>query len=119
MTHPTRRRLASNLSNTLVIALVAAAGGCASGKKHVQVPGPWQGKVFVSNERSGDIAVIDNAQRKFLGMIAVGKRPRGILVSRDGTVVYVALSGSPIGGPKVDESKLPPADKRADGIGMI
>ena len=31
----------------------------------------------------------------------------------------IALSGSPIGGPGVDESKLPPADRAADGIGVV
>ena len=29
------------------------------------------------------------------------------------------LSGSPIGGPGVDESKLPPPDRTADGIGVV
>ena len=54
-----------------------------------------------------------------LQSIAVGKRPRGIRGSPDGKTVYVALSGSPMGGPNVDESKLPPPDRRHDGIGVI
>ena len=49
----------------------------------------------------------------------LGKRPRGVRVSPDGTKLFVALSGSPIAGPGVDESKLPPADKTADGIGIF
>jgi DNA-binding beta-propeller fold protein YncE len=40
-------------------------------------------------------------------------------LSPDGTRLYVALSGSPIAGPGVDESKLPPADRSADGIGVV
>ena len=51
--------------------------------------------------------------------IPVGKRPRGIKLSRDGKTLYVALSGSPRGGPGVDESKLPPADRAADGVGVV
>src|SRR4029079_11556325 len=51
--------------------------------------------------------------------IAVGKRPRGIRLSKDGKELLVALSGSPIRGPGVDESKLPPADRTADGIGVV
>jgi YVTN family beta-propeller protein len=39
--------------------------------------------------------------------IPLGKRPRGIAASPDGTRLYVALSGSPDAGPGVDESKLP------------
>ena len=59
------------------------------------------------------------AAQKVLTTIPVGKRPRGIRVSPDGSTLYVALSGSPIAGPGVDESKLPPPDKRADGIGVV
>src|SRR5262249_14996302 len=51
--------------------------------------------------------------------INVGKRPRGIKLSPDGKLLYVALSGSPIAGPGVDESKLPLPDRAADGIGVI
>ena len=41
----------------------------------------------------------------------LGKRPRGIRVSPDRTQLYIALSGSPISPPGVDESKLPPPDR--------
>ena len=51
--------------------------------------------------------------------IPVGKRPRGLRLSHDRKVLYVALSGSPRGGPGIDESKLPPPDRTADGIGVI
>jgi YVTN family beta-propeller protein len=40
-------------------------------------------------------------------------------VSPDKRTIYVALSGSPIAGPGVDESTLSPADKTADGIGVF
>src|SRR4051794_3120244 len=53
-------------------------------------------RVYVSNERSNDISVIDAATRKVVTAIPVGKRPRGIHVSRDNRTIYVALSGSPI-----------------------
>jgi YVTN family beta-propeller protein len=76
-------------------------------------------RVYVSNERSNDISVIDAGTQAELGRIAVGKRPRGILVSRDNQTVYVALSGSPIAGPHVKDEDLPPADKKADGIAMV
>ena len=49
----------------------------------------------------------------------MGKRPRGVKVSHDGKTLYVALSGSPRGGPGVDESKLPPPDRSADGVGVV
>jgi YVTN family beta-propeller protein len=93
-------------------------------------------QIFVTNERSGDVTVIDGGDFKVTSTIAVGKRPRGIHVSPDGKTVYVALSGTPIEGPPAldaqgnpilkknnksdddddDESK---ADKSADGIGIV
>jgi len=76
-------------------------------------------RVYVSNERSGDISVIDTAANQVVATIPVGKRPRGIHVSRDGRTVYVALSGSPIAGPNVRDEDLPPADKKADGIAAV
>src|SRR4051794_20818297 len=84
--------------------------------------------VCVSNEKSGSVTL-------FRGMgpaetIPVGKRPRGIHASPDGRFLYVALSGSPIGGPpqldargnpifKVDDDGEDDADHSADGIGVV
>ena len=75
--------------------------------------------VYVSNEDSNDISVIDTRTDSVVATIPVGTRPRGILVSPDGRTVYVALSGSPKAPPGVDESTLPPPDKAADGIAAI
>jgi YVTN family beta-propeller protein len=75
--------------------------------------------VFVSNETQGTVVMLHGATGAVQGSIPVGKRPRGIKLSRDGSRLFVALSGSPIAGPGVDESKLPPADRAADGIGVI
>jgi len=73
-------------------------------------------RLYVTNEISGDLSVIDPAARREIARIQLGKRPRGITPSPDGRLLYIALSGSPVGGPGVDESALPPADKAADGI---
>lgn len=76
-------------------------------------------RVYVTNERSGDLSVIDGATHEVVATVPLGKRPRGIQVSPDRTQLFVALSGSPIAGPGVDESKLPPPDPSADGIGIV
>jgi YVTN family beta-propeller protein len=76
-------------------------------------------RVYVSNEDGGSISVIDGQTEAVVATIPVGKRPRGMRLSPDGRFLYVALSGSPKGGPGVDESKLPPPDRTADGIGVI
>src|SRR5678816_2882912 len=75
--------------------------------------------VYVTNERSGDMSIIDSITNEVVSTVPLGKRPRGIHISPDQKTVYVALSGSPIAGPGVDESKLPPPDKNADGIGVF
>src|SRR5213596_3561255 len=70
--------------------------------------------VFVSNERSGDVTVIDGASDTVVATLPVGKRPRGIHATTDGKRLFVTLSGSPRLAPGVDTER-PPADKTADG----
>jgi len=75
--------------------------------------------VYVTDETQGNVVVVDPAAGTVIATIAVGKRPRGAHLSPDGKQLLVALSGSPIAGPNVDESKLPPPDRSADGIGVV
>lgn len=76
-------------------------------------------RVFVTNEKSGDLSIIDGSTLEVIATIPLGKRPRGIHASPDGRTIYVALSGSPMAPPGVDEDTLPPPDKSADGIGVF
>ena len=76
-------------------------------------------RLYVSDETGGNVVVIDPGSATVIERIPVGKRPRGIRLSRDGKSLFIALSGSPIAGPGVDESALPPADRTADGIGQL
>ena len=82
-------------------------------------PTPPPYYVYVTNEASGDLSVIDPISRSVTATIPLGKRPRGVKANADGTQLFAALSGSPAAGPGVDESKLPPPDKTADGIGVV
>jgi YVTN family beta-propeller protein len=75
-------------------------------------------RVFVTNELSGDLSVIAGEPPALEATVPLGKRPRGLAAGKDGHHLYVALSGSPIAPPGVDESSLPPPDKAADGIGV-
>src|SRR5262245_21394641 len=112
------------------VLLAALTVGCSKSEQPPPQPGTpvpvaqtpavgSAGRIFVTNENGGDISVIDVASHRVTATIPDGKRPRGIRLSPDGTLLYVALSGSPIAGPGVDESKLPPPDRKADGIGLI
>ena len=76
-------------------------------------------RVYVSNEGSGDLTVIDPVKMEAEATVPIGKRARGIHASADGKLIYIALSGSPFAPPGVDESTLPPPDKSADGIGVF
>lgn len=80
---------------------------------------PAAGLVFVTNEFSGSLSIVEGRTGRMLGTYPLGKRPRGIKLSPDGRTIYVALSGSPVAPPGTDESKLPPPDPSADGIGIF
>jgi YVTN family beta-propeller protein len=80
---------------------------------------PGKERVYVSDEDGGAIVVIDATRDEVITRIAVGKRPRGLVISPDGERLYVALSGSPKSPPGVDPSTIPPADRSADGIGVV
>jgi YVTN family beta-propeller protein len=95
-----------------VLALMLIAG-CGGGREARGT------RLYVTNEMSGDLTIIDPDARRAIGRVALGKRPRGIVASPDGRLLYIALSGSPAAGPGVDESRLPPADKGADGIAIF
>jgi len=103
-----RRRL-RGVAGVLAAALLLSRGAPAAAPE----------RLYTSDETGGNVVVVDPQHRSVVARIAVGKRPRGIQISPDHTRVYVALSGSPIGGPNVDESKLPPPDRRYDGIGVV
>lgn len=99
-----------------IAALTLIGCGPEAGEQRSPVGGYY---IYVTNEVSGDVSVIDPVSRKTTAVIALGKRPRGMALSPDGSLLYVALSGSPIAGPSVDDAMLPPPDKAADGIAIV
>jgi YVTN family beta-propeller protein len=109
------------------VILAGAAFICAScsnpappEKTEQKAPAESSGpRLYVTNEVSGDMTIIDVGTYNVIATVPLGKRPRGIHASPDRKTIYVALSGSPIAGPDVDESTLPPPDKSADGIGVF
>jgi YVTN family beta-propeller protein len=114
------------------LALVVAVAGSS-----LATAAPQSYRIFVTNEKSGDITIIDGSTFKVVDTVPVGKRPRGIHVSPDGKTVYVATSGTPIEGPPpldaagnpilkknsksddADDDDKSKADKSADGISKV
>lgn len=86
-------------------------------------------RVYVTNEDSDDVSVIDVAEDRELTRIPVGKRPRGLRLSADQRQLYVAVSGTPKvargpGGPSGKEKdrekeERPTPDRSADGIAVV
>ena len=48
-------------------------------------------RAYISNEKGNSISVIDTDKMETVATIKTGQRPRGIEVSRDGKLIYVAL----------------------------
>src|SRR4051812_42020000 len=92
------------------LALAAGCGRAAAGPA---------GRLYVTNEASGDISVIDTRAARVVATLPLGKRPRGIRIGPDGRTAFVALSGSPFAGPEAEKENLPPPDRAADGIAVV
>lgn len=109
----------------LSLALLLASGACdrkqpapIADKSAPEVAAPAE-RLYVSDEQGGVVIVVDPLAATVVKQIVVGKRPRGLAASPDGKLLYVAESGSPRAGPGIDPHTLPPADRAADGIGVV
>ncbi|HTH50662.1 MAG TPA: beta-propeller fold lactonase family protein [Pyrinomonadaceae bacterium] len=69
---------------TIFIILCALTASCSR-----YGSGPW---VYVTNEKSGTVSVIDSSTDRVVDRIQVSRRPRGIRISPDGKYAYVASS---------------------------
>jgi YVTN family beta-propeller protein len=78
-------------------------------------------RVYVSNEDDGTVTVIDADRGAAIATIAVGKRPRGLALSPDGRVLYVAVSGLPKCPPPIPEAECArlARDPAADGVAVV
>ena len=95
-----------------IITLVSTAltlEACGGGQPPQETPTPGTAKpatatpglqgpygIYVTNEVSGDLTVIDPQHTPAIATLPLGKRPRGIRASPDRAQLYIALSGSPI-----------------------
>jgi len=91
MSHPIFSRAVVLVARMAVVALLAFSAAPARG-----APAPAGPEIYVSAEESGEIIVVDVVSGEVAARIPVGKRPRGVKLSRDGKLLYVALSVFPI-----------------------
>ncbi len=127
--HSPASRFSMTHAATLAAALFTLAGSLTP---CVAAAAAASYQIYVSDERSNDVTIIDGKDFSVVGTIAVGTRPRGIHASPDGRFVYVATSGTPIAAPpQLDANGNPvfkrghdddndnESDKGADGIAII
>ena len=78
-------------------------------------------RVYVSNEDGQNVAVLDAARLEVIDTIEVGKRPRGMKLNRDGSQLFVAVSGLPKCPPHVPDEECAKLkrDLKADGIAVV
>jgi YVTN family beta-propeller protein len=79
------------------------------------------GRAYVSNEDGESVSVIDTGTDQVVATIQVGKRPRGLKLNADGSLLYVAVSGLPKCPPTVPDAECAKLqrDLKADGIARI
>jgi YVTN family beta-propeller protein len=76
-------------------------------------------RIFVSDEKSGDISVLNGGNFQFIKTIPVGQRPLGMQASPDGKTLYVALGGTPAEPSPPSDANGVESKTAADGIGVV
>jgi PQQ-dependent catabolism-associated beta-propeller protein len=78
-------------------------------------------RAYVSNEDGETVSVLDTQKGEVIATLPVGKRPRGLKLNRDGSLLYVAVSGLPKCPPSVPDEECAKLkrDVQADGIATI
>jgi PQQ-dependent dehydrogenase (methanol/ethanol family) len=102
---------------TSIVVFVAACGPLRLGPSRTSAASEF--RVYVSNEDSNSVSVIDPVAQRVLATVPVGKRPRGLKLAADGQALYVALSGSPKAGPASNPAGLAAPERSADGVGIV
>ncbi|MBM0106122.1 beta-propeller fold lactonase family protein [Steroidobacter sp. S1-65] len=79
------------------------------------------GRAYVSNEDGQSVSVLDLASNTSIATVEVGKRPRGLKLSPDGSRLFVAVSGLPKCPPSVPDEVCAKRERdlKADGIAIV
>jgi len=78
-------------------------------------------RAYVSNEDGHTVSVLDTGTGTLIATIEVGKRPRGLKLSHDGSRLFVAVSGLPKCPPNVPDAECAKLERdlQADGIAVV
>src|SRR5262245_8725651 len=118
---PHRERLPRLPHVAIGVAVLLCGHACRTepGPQAPSSRAPSSPRVYVTNEASGDLSVIDTATNSVTATVRLGKPPRGVQADLARGRLYVAVSGSPFAGPDRDPADLPPPDRNADGIAVV
>lgn len=85
------------------------------------IPAARAERAYVSNEDGHTVTVIDTDKNEVVATIDVGKRPRGVRLNHEGTLLYVAVSGLPKCPPSVPDEECAKLERdlKADGVAVI
>lgn len=103
-----------SLSGRFAIPLLAVAAVFTASQAHAA-------RAYVSNEDDGTVSVVDTQRLESVATVAVGQRPRGMALSRDGKQLFVVVSGVPKCPPPLTDEQCAklPRDAKADGIVIV
>ncbi len=87
----------------------------------LSAPSQAADRAYVSNEDGETVTVLDPSTGDVIATVPVGKRSRGLKLNRDGSLLYVAVSGLPKCPPSVPDEECAKLkrDLNADGIATI
>lgn len=104
------------------LCVLALSGVCGYGFEVAAADGNAPtARAYVSNEDGHTVSVLDTRSNANLATIQVGKRPRGLKLSRDGSRLFVAVSGLPKCPPSVPDEECAKLERdlKADGIAVV
>jgi YVTN family beta-propeller protein len=78
-------------------------------------------RLYVSNEDGQSVTVLDAESGALIETLAIGKRPRGLKITPDGSRLFVAVSGLPKCSPSVPDEECAKLERdlQADGIAVV
>src|SRR5260370_27752972 len=98
----------TRIDRSLLVTAMTLASSCAH--RRTAPPNPI---VYVSDEYGGAVLAVDPGTGTGVARISLGKRPRGLELSRDGTRLFVGIFGPPVTGPGLAANPLCPAVYRS------
>ena len=106
--------MASRTTASIPILWLGIAVAALAGPAHAS-------RLYVSNEDGQSVTVLDAASGDVIQTIAIGKRPRGLKLTADGSRLFVAVSGLPKCPPSVPDEECAKLERdlKADGIAVV